>query len=272
MKDILVHVRGFPEHTPAANFGVRLAAALGASVTAVYTCPSPVYYAPTYVPELMGAVMENARKLVKDAVQARRSFVEWAESLGVGHAEWLVAEGEPADALAQAATRHDLLVLDRPREDQGPAWDLPGFILKAGAPCIVLPQHGVHSREFGKIAVAWNGSPEAMRAVHAALPFLQGKETLLMRGEEPDKYHALDWDPPFNIAEYLGRHGARVKESTIDAERDDAGGALLEEALEFGADLFVMGAYGRSRFSEWMLGGVTRYALAWADIPLFLRH
>jgi nucleotide-binding universal stress UspA family protein len=36
---------------------------------------------------------------------------------------------------------------------------------------------------------------------------------------------------------------------------------LLMHAKEEGADLFVMGAFGRSRFREWIRGGATRQVL-----------
>ncbi|HEX5960671.1 MAG TPA: universal stress protein [Rhodanobacteraceae bacterium] len=272
MKDILIYARDFQERTPAAYYGVRMAVGFGASVTGVYVCPAPMYFAPAVEPGLISTVLENARQYFKEAVQARKSFLDWAASMGVAHAEWVVVEGDVTDAMVQASTRHDLLVLDHAKGSEGGSWDIPGLVLRAGVPCIVLPQRGSRYDEIARVAIGWNGSPEAMRAVHSALPFLQGREVLLLRGEEREKYPGLEWEPPFNVVEYLGRHGAHVEQRTIDAKRDDAGGALLEEALEFQADLFVMGAYGRSRFSEWMLGGVTRYALTWAGMPLFMQH
>jgi nucleotide-binding universal stress UspA family protein len=33
-----------------------------------------------------------------------------------------------------------------------------------------------------------------------------------------------------------------------------------------------MGAWGRTRFSEWMLGGATHHVLNHADIPVLMRH
>lgn len=272
MQDILIHARDFRERTPAAYYGARTAVRFGASITGIHVCPSPVYFAPAIQPELMSTVVEEARRHVQGAINARRSFVDWAASLGVGHADWVVVEGEVADAVAQAAARHDLLVLDHGKDSEGPSWDIPGLVLRAGVPCIVLPSRDVPYEEVTRVAIGWNGSPEAMRAVHSALPFLQGRDVLLLRGEEREKYPGLEWDPPFDIVGYLGRHGARVETRMIDAKRDDAGGELLEHALDFDAGLFVMGAYGHNRFSEWMLGGVTRYALAWSGIPLFLQH
>jgi nucleotide-binding universal stress UspA family protein len=272
MQDILIHVRDFEKRTPAARFGARLAVKSGASVTGVYVCPNPLYIAPAFEPELMAAAIDNARELVKDAVQAKQSFLDWTRSLGVVHADWVVAEGPIPDALAQAATLHDLLVLDHAEGPKGSSWDIPGTILKARVPCIVLPQQAPDHDRFERVAIGWNGSPEAMRAVHSAMPFLEGRHALLLRGEERDRYPGVAWNPPFDIEGYLRRHNVTVVPHTIAARNDDAGASILAEAARFGAELLVTGAYGRSRFSEWILGGVTRHVLAWADIPVLLRH
>lgn len=272
MQDVLIHIRDFEIHSPAAEYGVDLAATLGASVTAVYTCPEPRYMAPAYAPELLVTIMENARQLVRDALKTRQGFVHWAASQGVPQCDWLVAQGEPVDALTQAATRHDLLVLDHGDEQQGWPWDIPGLILRAGIPCIVVPHEGAHFTPFERIAIGWNASPEAMRAIHSALPFLQGKHVLLLSGEERPKYHGVNWEPPFSITEYLQRRGVTVEQRAVTATRDEVGAALLEEAVHFGAGLLVMGAYGRTRFSEWMLGGATRHVLSWATVPVLLCH
>ncbi len=272
MKDILVYVRDSQERTPATYYGARLASAMGASLTGMYACPSPLYAAPAYEPELMSAIMENTRKLVSEALDAKQPFLDWAGSTGVPQAEWLVTEGDVSEALMQAATRHDLLVLDHAAEGEGSAWDIPGLVLKVGTPCIVLPRRNWHYRQIERIAIGWNGSPEAMRAVHSALPCLQGKQVLLMRGEERQKYSEVEWHPPFDIDAYLRRRGVSVVPHDISAGPDDVGQSLLEHAMKFRADLLVMGAYGRTRFSEWMLGGATRDVLTWADLPVMLRH
>jgi nucleotide-binding universal stress UspA family protein len=45
---------------------------------------------------------------------------------------------------------------------------------------------------------------------------------------------------------------------------------LLTAAASAQADLLVMGAYGRSRLSEWAFGGATRQVLHDADLPVLL--
>jgi nucleotide-binding universal stress UspA family protein len=50
------------------------------------------------------------------------------------------------------------------------------------------------------------------------------------------------------------------------------GEMIAHAARRCHADLLVMGAYGRSRLSEWALGGATRSVLFDASIPVFLKH
>lgn len=272
MQDILVHVWDHEKRTPAARFAARLAARLDAALTAVYVCPELVFAAPVRAPEVTAAMVGDMRQMMRAAVRARQGFLEWTSSLGVTRAEWLVAQGLATHALAQAATRHDLLVLDHPRDTRESPWDVPRLILGAAKPCIVVPSQGEPSGQFERIAIGWNGSPEAMRAVHAALPFLIGKNVLLLRGEEDDRHQEVEWQPAFDIRAYLRRHDVKVRQRKVEARPADAGAVLLEEAGRFRADLLVMGAYGRSRFSEWMLGGATRHVLTQAAIPVLLRH
>lgn len=95
---------------------------------------------------------------------------------------------------------------------------------------------------------------------------------MLMSGETTDVYHGVSWKTPFDGGEYLQHNGVTVKQNTVPAAHDEAGIDQLEEAKRFNADLLVMGAYGRNRFSEWTLGGVTRHVLKRIEVPLLHRH
>jgi nucleotide-binding universal stress UspA family protein len=53
---------------------------------------------------------------------------------------------------------------------------------------------------------------------------------------------------------------------------DDAGEAILKLAKDNKSDLIVMGAFGRSRFREWILGGATRHVLENMTVPVFMAH
>jgi nucleotide-binding universal stress UspA family protein len=51
---------------------------------------------------------------------------------------------------------------------------------------------------------------------------------------------------------------------------EDVGRFLLSQAEAFRADLVVMGAYGHSRLTEWVFGGVTRTVLREARLPVLM--
>jgi nucleotide-binding universal stress UspA family protein len=48
--------------------------------------------------------------------------------------------------------------------------------------------------------------------------------------------------------------------------------AILERASALGAQMIVMGAYGRPRLEEFLIGSVTRRLLTESPAPLFLYH
>jgi nucleotide-binding universal stress UspA family protein len=53
--------------------------------------------------------------------------------------------------------------------------------------------------------------------------------------------------------------------STVTSDQEE--NLLLDLAKQHHADLIVAGAYGRTRFSEWIFGGVTRHLLLNSPVP-----
>ena len=120
--------------------------------------------------------------------------------------------------------------------------------------------------------MAWNGSFQAARALEYALPFLDkaSKVTLLVVGGKPDDVGAS------YLARNLGRHGIKA---TIDAIDPGAvsgrarGRALLDYTHGKGADLLVMGAYGRGQVLSFLgLGGATGKVISSCRVPLLMAH
>ena len=276
MNDLLIHVRSLDPWTRAAEYGVRLAALTEATVTGAFVYPSPLQVAPTYSsPELLAAIFASARETAGLARALAQPFLHWAREQGAQQAAWHVAEGDAAEALAHIGTWHDLLLLDRGGDEpsaRGPA-ELARLILEVGLPCLVVPRHAIAQVSMDCIAIGWNGSQEAVRAIHAALPLLQrATRVVLLEGALRRTYPEITWKPPLDIDLYLQRHAVHAEHRPLGNDAGEAGEALLEGAAHVGADLLVMGAYGRSRFSEWALGGATRHVLADAALPLLLRH
>jgi len=275
MRDILVHLSRFTTWTGGAEYAARIAAALDASLTGAYVYPSPLYMMPPYgSPALLSVMIENAQAMEHGALQARQAFADWARERGVQRTAWQVAEGYLPDTLGQICNWHDLLVVER---DDEMLWGTPQtlatLLLQVGMPCLVVPSVVAPGTGPDCVALAWNGAPEAVRAIHAAIPLLRlARRVVLLCGDRRDVYTGAGYKPPFSMAEHLERHGIGIERQNLDTADERAGHALLDAVAACGADLLVMGAYGRSRFSEWAFGGATRHVLAHAQVPVLMRH
>src|SRR6185437_15305264 len=113
---------------------------------------------------------------------------------------------------------------------------------------------------------AWDGSPQAVRALVAALPFIENANavTLLTAGDAPP-------DGSRSAVDYLAWHGVFAERRLLPAAGSrHIGPLLLETAQECRADLLVMGGYGHTPWHELLFGGATRAALAAMPLPLLL--
>jgi nucleotide-binding universal stress UspA family protein len=120
---------------------------------------------------------------------------------------------------------------------------------------------------------AWDGTREASRAVHDALPFLVGaKNVFVYRINPPDDPDIAGVD----IAAHLAQHGieaeahhtvSKVPEAetaVFDSRSLDTGDLLLSAASDFSVDMM--------RIRELVLGGNTRNILQHMTVPVLMSH
>lgn len=271
MHDVLVHAVGYRERDPTVAYAARMAASLRASLTAVYV-PPVMPAAPDY--DMASVVTEYAAWVAgetRDAAAAAPEFEAWATSLGVPHARWVVADGPVAVVLRHAGRWNDLLVMGGGGKD---AWEseagVAELVLATGLPCLVVPRVAADVElPHACIAVAWNGSAQAISALHAALPLLRfAGRVVMLSGKASVPAAGV---VPFDLDGWAARHDLRIEYLMLDDSRD-IGATLLDAAAEVSADLLVAGAYGRSRLAEWALGGVTRHLIRHSTVPLLLCH
>lgn len=177
--------------------------------------------------------------------------------------------GQESEAVSERGRLTDLVLVARPSAEDGGASPrtLEAAIFDTGRPVLMVPP-GARGPLGAKVALAWNGSREAARAVAAALPFLRkaGRVVILTaRRSDSDA-------KPSGLAGYLALHGVEAETWAFTPKRDSIGAELMIEAAEAGADMLVMGAYGHSRLREFILGGATRRVVAEAAIPVLMAH
>lgn len=213
-------------------------------------------------------------RLVEHAQAELAAFTRAVERFGVASWEQRLIEDDAGHALLLEARYADLVVVSRAaptRLHLGAS--LPEFVALHGTrPVLVVPEDYPGDTLGGTAVVGWNGSMEASRAVTGALPLLRAAsavKVVLVNPDEADDLHGAQ--PGADLAMWLSRHGVSVE---IVPQRSDAGAApaLLGLAREVGADLLVAGAYGHSRYREWIAGGATRGLLEGMTMPLLLAH
>ena len=119
--------------------------------------------------------------------------------------------------------------------------------MDSGRPALVVPYIGAAPEPLRRILVAWNGSREAARAVHDALPFLLAAERTTVLIVDPQAQgREVGEQPGADLAAHLARHGVRVEVKTVPGGGLAAGDAILAQAADDGADLLVMGGYGHT--------------------------
>ena len=173
--------------------------------------------------------------------------------------------------------RHsDLSVVARPGGSPGRDGRmviLEGLLFGAGRPVMIVPPNWSSSSLGSVVMICWDASREAARAVFDASPFLAGADRVVVVTVDARPELAGHGEAPgFDIATHLARRGVNVELRNIDSRGRSDADVLGSEAEAVGADLIVMGGYGRSRMREFVFGGVTRRMLEAAVRPLFMSH
>ena len=285
MKVLLAALGGSPRDAATLDCAGALARRFGSHVIACHVRPDAAAMVPMMGGEASGALVAEFMRIAEEeaASQARRArehFDGWSATCGLAarsdpggegaSIEWRDVSGFSSEALPTLGHFADLLVTARPEPNSSgiQAATIEAALFGSGRPVLLAP--AAAATPVGEsVAIAWNGSAEATRAVAAALPILRGARKVsviaLPRGDEGEE----GWDP---LAAYLRWHGIVAVAAAAPAVGLDTGEALEEAARASGADLLVMGAYGHSRLREMVFGGATRHAVETATLATLLAH
>ena len=233
-----------------------------------------VLSAPIDVPDAgtIAALYEQAEQRMSEAETA---FTQAAEKSGLSF-EWRALRSPSGDSAVSAlpsARTADLVLVrqcDREAGESSPA-DVEALLFESGRPVLFLPPSGMLASPVARVLIAWDGSREASRAVHDAMPFLKGAQSVTLVIVDPDRLP--DIDAPLagtDIAAHLSRHGVHAEIVTTSRDGGSTSDAILRQVKAVNADLVVMGAYTHQRLREWLFGGVTRSFLEKAPVATLM--
>lgn len=218
------------------------------------------------------AVMAAEARIFFDRTAARHRIARVAApraALRDASATWREETGNAARLVADRARFFDLLVLGRSDRvvNEPHSGTVEESLMRSGRPVLLAPAES--AGDIGQVvAIAWNGSPQAVRAMAATLPFLGAAKSVQLitagEAESAGSNQAVD---------YLAWHGIDAEPRPVRAGSSRRRGqALLEAARAGGADLLVMGAYGHPPWREQLLGGATEGAVRAMSLALLLMH
>jgi nucleotide-binding universal stress UspA family protein len=143
------------------------------------------------------------------------------------------------------------------------------LLFGSGAPIVLFPETDVPTH-LQTVAVAWDGSASAARAVRDSLPILRLAKKVAVITVRADKPVS---DARVGALIHL-LHGHDIEAAHLDQDSGDmpVGDALQTRALAEDSGLLVMGAYGHNRLREFVLGGATRSVLDTLRLPVLMSH
>jgi nucleotide-binding universal stress UspA family protein len=276
-RDVLLTLTSYPEPTPVfvVEDAVSVAAVLGAHIAGLsceVNVQLPGHFISGSMVGLPGIIAGEAAKSRRNAQDLIAVFDAAAERSGVSHESILqkCKSFEVPDLLVEYARLRDLTIMPVPESyDQ---WYAEAVIFGSGRPTLILPQRP-RSRPFelGTVAVAWDFSRAAARAIADAMPILEkAREVRIVTVTNEkvlDRKHSSE-----ELAKNLSRHGTDVVLDKVDAAGRTIGDVLEAHAASCKADILVMGAYGHSKFREFFLGGATKSLLSQPPIPILFSH
>ncbi|MGF1501014.1 MAG: universal stress protein [Paracoccaceae bacterium] len=285
LKRLLVPIRSDGKSSDVLAHAALLATRFTAHIEAVHCRARPedmLPYAVAVPQALRQRIQQEAERLANtDETLLRETYEETMGRYGIAvvaqgapvprdraSARWFEEEGRQMDVIRRHGRIADLSVVAKPDRDQNLGFNtLRAALYQTGRPVLLCPDAEPAGPLGRHVAIAWNGSLEATRALSLGGALIAAAErvTILDGGAE---------DPAMGgqvLAETLALKGISADRREIAAGRDP-GAVILAEARASGADLLVMGAYSHSREYETIFGGATQHVVEETAIPVLMAH
>lgn len=142
------------------------------------------------------------------------------------------------------------------------------MLAQSTKPLFVAPSRPVGEDLGERVVIAWKKSPEALRAITAAMPLIDKAAQVVIAtvGDGADR-QSLD-----HLRDYLSLHAKNTEIAVLERNGRRTGQVLIDKAAETPGSILVMGAYTHRRWREQVFGGVTQFVLNNTDVPALMMH
>lgn len=276
VRDILLQANTHPEPTPewAIDRVKELAARLGAKVSlgiCQVNIPPISNWLANKLLNIDGMIAGENGKSAGNADALLESFEARVPADQLGETFVINCPGMVTHwQLAVRARGHDLTVV--PVYGHAETISVAeGLVFESGRPVLLLPEVPATELKFDRIAIAWDGSGVAARALSDAMPLLRQASSVAIVQITGEKELSKSASPDEAVRN-LKLHDIDAAVVEVALEERDAAATLQSYCERDGRELLVMGAFGHSRAREFVLGGVTRSVLDAPKLPIFISH
>ena len=208
---------------------------------------------------------------MRNAAETLHKFETAANRAALSHGKRVIAE--KADLIDRTLLRvsrlYDLSIIVQPR------WPLTtereaapkAMLFDSGRPVILVPYRYRGDSDLDRIAICWDGGRYAARAVHDAMPLLEGARSIdIIAVNEDDNAETCSEA----LAIHLSRRQLASTVRRLSSHSFNIHETILSMIADTGSNLVVMGGYGHSKAGRFVLGEVTRDVIENMTVPTFM--
>lgn len=280
---IMLPVRGDGKGDNVLAHAASLARRFGARVRVVHCHPrsSDILSYGVVIPKVVRDQIEAAMASNANVTEAQllEEFRELAAKFGLAEqdhepgkatARFIEFEGKQVEAVRTYGRLADLICVPQPDPKLNLGINtLKSALFSSGRPVMMCPPGDEVKDGFADhVAIGWNGSLEATRAVAMAMPLIASAASVTILTGGTSQTAA----GPEDLRRYLELKGVESTIRSFQAKGANVGEKLLEETKAAGAGTLIMGAYHESYERESLFGGNSQAVVRSADIPVVLVH
>jgi nucleotide-binding universal stress UspA family protein len=177
------------------------------------------------------------------------------------------------DAIAEEARLKDFSVVPIKSNDSLSEKLVERLLFETGRPVLMCPEGTADTlgTTFADIAIAWDHSAPAARAVGDALPLLKRARRIRIV-TATDRATDTQRGSGVALQRHLAEHGIHAQLDTIQISGSSVGKVFGAYVDKNAIDLLVMGGYRHSPVNEWFWGGMTNTVINQPPCWVFLSH
>jgi nucleotide-binding universal stress UspA family protein len=278
IKDILLPLVGDPNPAALAAIEkcVAMASGIGARVLALAVeMEIPVRPQVTISNDLDNAEAAISVRSVSDARGLLKAFDAAAIRFGLRSEQKVrrLAVAEIPPGLAREARLKDLTLVPLQPHDARLEKIVERLIFYSGRPILLCPEEFADrlAARLDRVAIAWDHTAPAARAVAEALPLLQAAASVRIITATDQKTPA-ELESAAALVSHLAEHGITAMFEAVKIDGSSVGKVFEAYVNANAIDLLVMGAYRHSRLNEFVWGGASSTVIGRPPCWVMMSH